>query len=361
MADRLTLVARQHVSPLRQAAVLALGIALGLVLAAAVLTANGVGPSAIIDEFVLYVFTTESGLAQALTRAVALWLVGLGAVFALKLRFWNIGVDGQAWVGAIAASWIAIDDVGPPWLRLALMLAAGAIAGAAWIGVPALLKLRLGVSEVVSTLMLTYVAFQAAQQLLYGPWRDPDTGFPISPTLEDPLERLARVGLGHLHSGIWVALAAAVGAVALLQLSRFGFYASAVGHSPRAARAAGIPVTATILIGVGLSGALAGLAGAAIVAGQEFRLTQHIAGDLTFSAILVALLARLNPLAVLPVGLLLAGIYVSGDALKAFYQLPLAVIQVLEAVILLSVVVLDFFARYQLHFARPVAARARSG
>src|SRR5690606_7598382 len=112
------------------------------------------------------------------TRAVALWLVGLAAVFALKLRFWNIGVDGQAWIGAIAASWVAIDDIGPPSIRLVLMLVAGAVGGLLWIGVPALLKLRLGVSEVVSTLMLTYVGFQAAQQLLYGPWRGPNTGFP---------------------------------------------------------------------------------------------------------------------------------------------------------------------------------------
>lgn len=358
MADRLTLIARQHVSPLRQAAVLALGIGIGLALAAGVLMANGVGPAAIVDEFVLYVFTTQSGLAQALTRAVALWLVGLGAVFALKLKFWNIGVDGQAWMGAIAASWVAIEDIGDPSIRLPLMFAAGAAAGAIWIGVPALLKLRLGVSEIVSTLMLSYVAFQAAQQLLYGPWRDPGTGFPISPAF-DAVERLSRVGFGHLHAGIWIALAAAALAVALLQLSRFGFYAAAVGLSPRAAKAAGIPVASTILVGVGLSGALGGLAGAAIVAGQEYRLTQHIAGDLTFSAILIALLARLNPLAVLPVGLVLAGVYVSGDALKAFYQLPLAVIQILEAVILLSVVLLDFFARYQLHLARPVRPQER--
>ncbi|MEZ5665933.1 MAG: ABC transporter permease [Alphaproteobacteria bacterium] len=357
MFDRLTLTARQRISPLRQGAVLAAGILLGLAIAAAVLALNGVGPSAIVDEFVLYVFTTESGLAQALTRAVALCLVGLGAVFALKLRFWNIGVDGQAWVGAIAASWIAIDDIGPPGIRLALMLAAGALAGALWIGLPALLKLRLGVSEVVSTLMLTYVAFQAAEQLLYGPWRDPDTGFPVSPAFDEGIERLGQVGLGHLHAGVWIALAAAVAAVALLQGSRFGFYAAAVGHNPRAARAAGMPLTWTLAIGVGCSGLLAGLAGATVVAGQEYHLTRYIAGDFTFSAILIALLARLSPLAVLPVGLVLAGIYVSGDALKAFYQLPLAVIQVIEAVILLSVVLLDFFARYQLHLApRPAAA-----
>ena len=358
MIDRLTITARQHVSPLRQAAVLACGIVTGLALAALVLTVNGVGPAAILDEFVLYVFTTQSGLAQALTRAVSLWLVGIGAVFALRLRFWNIGVDGQAWVGAIVASWVAIDDIGDPAIRLPLMLAAGALAGLVWIGIPAILKLRLGVSEVVSTLMLSYVAFQGAQQLLYGPWRDESTGFPISPQFEDPFERLARIGLGHLHAGIWVALGAILVAVVLLQVSRFGFYAAAVGENRRAAKGAGISVGATILIGVGCSGAFGGLAGAVIVAGQEYRLTQHIAGDLTFSAILIALLARLNPIAVLPVGLVLAGIYVSGDALKAFYQLPLAVIQVLEAVILLSVVVLDFFARYQLHLAP--AARPRS-
>ncbi len=355
MIDRLTLTARQHISLRRQAVVLAAGVALGLALAMAILALSGVGPGAMLDEFVLYVFTTDSGFSQALTRAISLCLVGLGAVLALRLKFWNIGVDGQAWIGAIVASWIAIDDIGNPSWRLGLMLVAGALAGAVWIGIPALLKIKLGVSEVVSTLMLTYIAYQTAQQLLYVPWRDPATGFPISPQFDDPFERLLRIGYGHVHSGLWIALGAAVVVLALLQFTRFGLQAAAVGENPRAAKGAGVPVVTTLLVGVGLSGALGGLTGAVIVAGQEYRLTQHIAGDLTFSAILIALLARLNPVAVLPVGLVLAGVYVSGDALKAFYQLPLAVIQVLEAVILLSVVVVDFAARYRVHVAHPRA------
>ncbi len=348
LSDRWALLPRQHTPAWLQAATLAGGVGLGLLIATAILMASGVGFSAIIQEFILYSFTDKRGLSQTLTAATPLLMVGLASAVSLKLRFWNIGVDGQVWLGAIAATGISIYDIGDPAIRLWLMAIAGFLAGAAWIGLPVLLRLRLGVNEVIATLMLTYVAFLLVQHLLYGDWRGSGIGFPVSLPLDEGVERLARLGWGHLHSGLWLALIAAVGVSFLMLATRFGFYLTAIGTAPRGALAAGLPVKRTLVVAVLLAGGLCGLAGFTVVAGQEYRLTQYIAHGYTFSAILIAFLARFNPLAVIPVTLAVAGLFTAGETLKVFYQLPRATIFVVEAVILLSVIAVDFFARYRL-------------
>ena len=356
LSQQWSLLPRQHSSAWLQAATLAGGIALGLLLATAILMLSGVSFKAIIQEFVLYSFTSKRGFAQTVTSAIPLLMVGLASVVALKLRFWNIGIDGQVWLGAIAATAVSIYDIGDPAIRLWVMGLAGFLAGAAWIGLPVFLRLRLGVNEVIATLMLTYVAFLLVQHQLYGDWRGSGIGFPVSEPFEEGSERLQRLDWGHVHGGLWIALVAAVGVSYLMLASRFGFYLTAVGESPRGALAAGLPVTATLVIAVLLAGGLCGLAGFTVVAGQEYRLTQYIAHGYTFSGILVAFLARFNPIAVLPVTLAVAGVFTAGETLKTFYQLPQATILVVEAVILLSVVCVDFFARYRL--VRSQSARA---
>lgn len=343
-----SLLPRQDTPTWLQIASLAGGITLGLFLATTVLLVSGVSLAAILQEFILYSFTDPHGLAQTVTGAVPLLMVGLASAVALKLRFWNIGIDGQVWLGAIAATGIAIADIGPPELRLWLMAGAGFLAGAAWIGLPVVLRLRFGVNEVIATLMLTYVAFLLVQHLLYGEWRGSGIGFPVSEAFDDPHERLSRVGWGRVHSGLWLAIIVAAAVSFLMLVSRFGFYLTAVGENPRGALAAGLPVTATLVLAVLLAGGLCGLAGFTIVAGQEYRLTQYIAHGYTFSGILVAFLARFNPLAVIPVALAIAGLFTAGETLKTFYQLPQAIILVVESLILLSVVLVDFLARYRL-------------
>lgn len=343
-----SLLPRQDVPAWLRVASLAGGIGLGLALGVVILLASGVGLGAIVQEFVLYSFTSSQGLAQTVTGAIPLLLVGLASAVSLKLRFWNIGIDGQVWLGAIAATGVAIADIGPAETRLWLMAAAAALAGAVWIGVPMFLRLRLAVNEVIATLMLTYVAFLLVQHLLYGDWRGSGIGFPVSEAFDEEGERLARLGWGHVHGGLWLSLAVAVGVAYLMQATRFGFYLTAVGENPRGALAAGLPVTFTLIVAVLLAGGLCGLAGFSIVAGQEYRLTQYIAHGYTFSAILVAFLARFNPLAVIPVTVAVAGLFTAGDTLKTFYQLPQATILIVESVILFAVVTVDFLARYRI-------------
>lgn len=347
MPSRLTLLRRQSVPFPLGFGCFAAGIAGGLLVSCAVLITVGVPASAIISEFIGHTFFTSRGLAHTITQAIPLILVGLGAAAAVRIRFWNIGVEGQLWCGALAATCVAIFDLGPQSLRLPLMLAASVLAGAAWIGLPVFFKLRHRVNEIIMTLLMTYIAFLLVQHLLFGTWQDPSVTFPVSPRFDDG-ERLAPLGWGKIHAGLLVALAAGLAMWILEERSRFGFFASAVGANAQAARASGLPVALTIAVSAILSGGLSGLAGGVIVAGTEFRLTQFLGHGYTFSAIVIAFVAGFRPLNVVIVAFVLAGVYTAGETLKVFYSISEAVVVLIEGTILISLLISRFFSSYQL-------------
>ena len=342
------LVPRQQVPLWLRAGTFVGGIALGLLIAFGILIAYGVTAGQIVNEFVVYVFLDLSGLAQVVTSSTPLVLVGLASAAALKLRFWNIGVEGQMWLGCIAATGAAIFDLGPDSLRLPLMFAAAA--GACWIGIPAFLKLRFRVNEIITSLLLTYVAYQLVEHLFFGAWHDPGSAFPNSQHYDEGTERLARLGWGSTHTGIWIALGAGVLLWFVMARSRIGFYMDAIGANAEAARAAGIPVVLTMALAAAMSGGLAGVAGAGLAAGQEYRMTLFIAGGYTFSGIVIAFIGRFRPIPVIVTAFVVGGVYTAGDTLKVFYQLPAAITTLIEAIILLSFVVVEFFSRYRLTF-----------
>lgn len=348
---RVVLERRQSLPAWHQAAVFAGSLACGLLLSALVLVAAGVPAEALLQELVLQVFLTRAGLAQTLTTATPMVLFGLAAAMALRLRFWNIGIEGQVLLGAILATLVAVGGLGGGVSRLPLMLAAAALGGLLWIAVPLLLKLRLAVSEVVVTLLLSNVAYLLLQHLLFGPLRDPARNFPTSPAF-DQLSRLPRLDFGNVHAGLLLALALAVAVALLTQRSRLGFYGRLVGDNPSAARASGLPVLGTTAAFVLLSGALAGLAGGLVVAGTEYRLTQYVGLHATFSGIVVAVLARYDPLGILVAAFFVAGVYVAGTTLKVFYGIPEGVVLIVQGTVLLTVVAGQFFTTYRLGLER---------
>ena len=348
MLDRIYLVSRQQVPVWLRITTFCGGIITGLVCCVIILMAVGVPFRDIVNEYVVFIFLDKSGFVLTLTAFVPLALVGLAAAAAIKLKFWNIGIEGQMWMGTIAATWVATYDIGPENTRLLTMFIAAAIAGSLWIGISAALKLKYGVNEIITTLLLSYVAFLLVQNLLFGVWRDPSSGFPASPMYTPDIERLAQVGWGRLHSGIWIALVAGVVWWWILNMSRFGYLINAVGANPTTAKAAGLPVIATVALAALLSGGLAGVAGLVIVAGQEYRLTVNIAQGYTFSAIVIAFVARFNPVGILIAALIIAGIYTAGETLKVFYHLPNATVVLLESVILLSLLTVEFFGKYNI-------------
>ena len=342
------LVPRQQAPLWMRAATFVGGIALGLLIAFGILIAYGVSAGEIINEFIVFVFLDLNGLAQVVTASTPLVLVGLASAAALKLRFWNIGVEGQMWLGCIAATGVALFDIGPDFFRLPLMFIAAAAAGACWIGIPAFLKLRFRVNEIITSLLLTYVAYQLVQHLLFGPWHDPGSAFPNSRHYDEGIERLARLGWGSSHTGIWIALGCGALLWFTMTRSRLGFYMDAIGANVEAARAAGIPVVLTTAFAAAMSGGLAGVAGAGLAAGQEYRMTLFIAGGYTFSGIVIAFIGRFRPIPVIVTAFVVGGVYTAGDTLKVFYQLPAAITTLIEAVILFTFVVVEFFSRYRL-------------
>lgn len=349
MLDNIILTRRQQIPFALRVKTFSFGIGVGLFISCLILLASGVPFGDIYSEFIYQVFFTGLGLSQTVTTAIPLILVGLGAAAAMKLRFWNIGIEGQLWFGAMASTWVAINDIGPESLRLPLMMLAAIAAGAFWIGIPVFFKLKYGVNEIIMTLLMSYVAFQLVQHLLFGAWQDPSTSFPVSAHFDD-VERLARLGWGNAYTGIWVALAAGIGMWFLMDRTRLGYYASAVGMNLTTARSTGLPVTTIIVISVLLSGGLSGLAGAVITSGAEYRLTQFLAHGFTFSGIVIAFVARFNPLGVIVAGLAVGGIYTAGETLKVFYSLSDAIVVLIEGIMLLSLLISDFFKTFEWRF-----------
>jgi simple sugar transport system permease protein len=349
---RLLLAPRLGISHWRTAATLTAGILLGLALCAAFLVAAGVPAADLADEFLVYTFGNTAGLDQTMTRAIPLMLVGLSVGVGLRVRFWNIGVEGQIWVGAIGATAVVLYGVGPLALHLPIMFLAAAAFGGLWCGFAALARLRLRADEVIVTLLMNYVGYLIAQQLLYGAWRNPEDAYPTSRSFAPGFERLPVLLFGHVHAGLLIAFGAMLFCWWLCSFSPFGVMARAIAANPVAARAMGIPVGRIVFLTAVLAGALAGIAGFALVAGEEYKLTQFVGQDYIFPSIVIAYLGRSHPAGIAIAAIAVAGLYTAGDSLKAFYQLPGAVIITLEAILLLTVSAFDFFLRYRVGLVR---------
>lgn len=344
-ARRWRIEQRQATGWMTQVAITTGAVALGLLTSAAILVAAGVPPGKLAEEFIVNTLFDEQSLKAVLAQAAPLMLVGVGAAVAFRVRFWNLGLEGQMICGSLTASAIELYDIGPPEMRLWLMGTGAIAAGALWALGPGLLAVRLRVSEVISTLLLNYVVFNFLLHLLYGSWKDPANSFPHSPEFG----MAARIPefAGGISAALPIALLATVLAWWFTGLMRAGTYMRFVYANPVMAHAAGIPVTATILVAVLVSGAFAGLAGFSITAGQEFRMTQAFFVGYGFSGVLIAFLARNNaPLAAV-VAFLVAMLFVAGQSLQVFYQIPFAMVRLIQAIVIICVAASEFFLRYR--------------
>ncbi len=348
---RYTLELRQQLSWPQQAAVLTLSVAVGLLLCGAILVAAGVSLQDLLNEFIVQTFLDAQNFRAVLFQAAPMVMVGLAAAMAFRARFWNLGLEGQMISGAIGATAISMHEIGPPGLRLWFMAAAALLCGLAWVVVPMTLKMRLGINEIISSLMLNYVAANFLLHLLYGAWKDPKDAFPYSPKFQ-AFERLPDLPGGY-SSAIVLAALVALAAWWFVERSRAGLYLRFVHASRRVADAVGVPVRRLVLGAVLLSGALAGLAGFMVAAGQEGRLTQAFYSGYGFSGILIAFLARNNPLAASVVAVLVATLFVAGRSLQVFYQIPFSMVQLIQAILVICVASSDFFIRHRLRAVAP--------
>ena len=234
-------------------------------------------------------------LVETVVKAAPLVLTGLAVAVAFRARFWNIGAEGQLLAGAMAAAFVGAREGLPGWSLVPAMILAGSLAGAATAAVPAVLRVRLKVDEVVATLMLNFVIFYAMMALLDGPWQDPLSGYPDSPDIRMEAEFPALVRATRLHLGVLLAGLAAIAVWLLITRTTLGFQIRAAGANPRAAAHGGISVGRVMLLAAAISGALAGLAGVGEVAGLHFQVMASLSPGYGYAGIVVAMLAALHP------------------------------------------------------------------
>ncbi|MGI9487983.1 MAG: ABC transporter permease, partial [Geminicoccaceae bacterium] len=277
---------------------------------------------------------------------------GLAAAVAFRARFYNIGAEGQLYAGALAATFFGTGLITlPPMLMIPLLILVGALAGGALLIVPVLLKTRLNVDEVVTTLLLNFVVILLVSYLIEGPWKDPMAmGWPQAASIIDEGVLPPLLAKGRLHTGLIFALAAALLVWVMMRMTVQGFEIRAVGHNAKAAEFAGISVGRTIIITALLSGGLAGMAGVSEVAGLKGYLTLDLSPGFGYTGIAVAMLAQLHPLAVVPAAIFLSAMFVGADAMSRAVNIPTYLADVMVGISVLAMLVTAMLAQYRVRW-----------
>jgi simple sugar transport system permease protein len=297
---------------------------------------------------------SKLGLAETVRRAIPLLLCGVGLTIAFRALFWNIGAEGQLLLGAVAAAGVALFSGLPDVLLLPAMFIAGFLAGALWGLIPAALKARLGINDVITTLMMNYIAIYLVEWLIHGPWKGTQMrGFAYTDKFPQaamlPLIPGTRIHWPTLVLGLVLAVAAYI----LITRIRQGFEIRVVGENPDAARFAGISHLKTTLLVMFISGGLAGLAGVGEMAGIHgmLRSATQISMGYGYTAIIVAWLARRNPLAVIVTSLLFGVIMAGGDVIKVSLGLPFQLINLFNGLILFFLIGSELLMHYKISFS----------
>jgi len=297
---------------------------------------------------------------QLLIKGAPLVLIAIGLALGFKAGIWNIGAEGQYIMGALFGAGVALAayPLEAVWI-FPLMVIAGAFGGWVWAMIPAILKTRFGTNEILVSLMLVYVAEQFLASMALGAMKNPEGfGFPGSRNLQQyPSAHNADIFANSgMHWGVVAALIAVIFAYVLLTRHRLGFAIRVTGEAPRAAAFSGVSPNRLIIFCLGLSGALAGLAGMFEVAGPSGQVTIDFNVGYGFTAIIVAFLGRLNPIGILLAGGLMALTYIGGDIAQSKLGLPSAAIQVFQGMLLFFLLAIDLFTNYRVHWTRAEAA-----
>ena len=296
-------------------------------------------------------FGSRLSATETLTRATPLMLTGLAAAVAFRARVWNIGGEGQFYLGAIAVAAFGSQLLAgaPGYLSIPLLLVVGAVAGMVLLIVPLWLRLRFSVDEVVTSLLLNFVAVLLVSMLIDGPLKDPLAfGWPQSQSVPDVAMLPKLVARSRLHWGFGIAVVLAFVVHFVQSRTVFGLKSRAAGLSPEGAVFAGVPLARTLLLVACLSGGLAGLAGAVEVMGVKGYVTTDLSPGFGYSGIVVAMLAGLHPLGVVLAALFTATMFVGADGMSRALKIPTYIADVTVALSLITMLVAVFFAQYRI-------------
>ncbi len=328
-------------------------ILFALFVAGFLLLAAGVNPlQAYLDIFQEALGSTY-GLSETLVKTTPLIFASLGVSLAFRMQIWNIGAEGQIYMGACGASWVALfSGIENHILMISAMFLAAFLFGGLWAGVAGLLRARWKVNEVIVTLLMNYIAILAVDFLVYGPWKDPKGfNFPLTAQFTDAA-RLTEYFDTRLHSGFFLALICALVLYLFMERTVWGYEIKVIGSNPKAARYAGMRTGLAIFAVLFLSGAIAGIAGFSEVAGLQHRLQHGISPGYGYTAIIIAWLAKRSALGVVLVSFLMGVLLVGGDSLQITWQLPIAFVYAFQGLILFFLLASDFFIQNRLRLVR---------
>jgi len=354
----LTIVPRERIPRWLPAAISAGAIALALVIGGIILALVGGNPIAAYRQIARSSFGSLDVFSDTMVKAIPLILVGLACALAFRMRLWNIGAEGQFFMGAWGASAVVliplVSDTTPAWIVITLMLIAGMLAGALWGFIPGMLKARFNVNEIISTLMLNYIAIAWNDFFIFGVWSE--SGFQMSrtfprnawlPRLADYAAQVRAFSGLTTHLGLLFALVATIVVWLILEHSRWGYEIRLIGDNPRAAEYSGVPIARHTVLVLMLSGALAGLAGMSEISGVVHRLQGAISPGYGFTGIIVAWLAKLNPFAIILVSILFGALILAGREIQ-----PSGIPKMIQGIILVCLIASDFLLRYRVRIRR---------
>ncbi len=325
-------------------------IAVSLVLSGGLIAAAGVNPLEAYAAMLKGAFGSRLSMTETLTRATPLMLTGLAAAVAFRARLWNIGGEGQFYLGALAAAWLGHGMLGgvPVPVAIMIMMAAGMVAGFLLLLGPLALRLKFGVDEVVTTLLGNFIVLLFVSMMIEGPMRDTLAfGWPQSAPVDRDLMLPKLIDRTRLHVGLVIALGAALVVWLIQARTVFGMEARAAGLNARAAAFAGVSLPRTLMGVAALSGALAGLAGAIEVTGLKGYVTTDLSPGYGYAGIVVAMLAALHPAGVVAAALFVAVVFVGADAMSRALGAPSFIADVIVSVSLLTMLVALLFTTYR--------------
>ena len=331
-----------------------IAVALTLIAGTIMFAALGFEPGRALYTFFIKPVTSVYGLSELAVKATPLAIIAVGLAMGFRANVWNIGAEGQFTLGALCGGGVALMFHGSESvLILPAMVAAGVLGGMAWGAIPAWLRVRYNANEILTSLMLTYVATLLLSFLVHGPWRDPEgRNFPESRIFEDTSLLPIILDETRLSIGAPIALFVVVAGWVLLSRSFIGFQIKVVGQSPPAASYAGFSQRRLIWAALLMSGGLAGLAGIFEVAGPIGQLLPSVSPGYGFTAIIVAFLGRLHPIGILFAALLIALSYIGGELAQIELKLPLAVTGVFQGMLLFFLLATDVLIRYRIRFGK---------
>ena len=347
----LKITKRSNLTKRQEYLIRALAIVLALFCTALILLAFGLNPIRVYYAIVEGSLGTQLRIKQTIIKAIPLTITSLGILVAFKMKFWNIGGEGQIAMGAMAASYVALNYGSlPKPVLLVLMALAGIGMGGFWAFIPALFKRKFGTNETIFTLMMNYIAIKFVMYLQYGPWMDPNAnGFPrVAPF---PGNAILPTFLG-VHLGLLIAIVCVILIYFLMTYTKLGYEITVVGESYETARYAGMNIGKIVIVAMLISGGLCGLVGMIQASAVEKTLVAGISGGYGFTAIITAWLARLNAPVTAIVCALFAMLLLGGAYIQLAMNVPSSVAGIVQGTILFFVLGSEFFLQYKITLAR---------